>query len=235
MEVVANLAEEIQKVGKDTANPGDTPVPPSENGDEEKGGGGKKHRKWHERTTLAKIKGWEKLPTFAGKREEFVTFEKKTMNFFTDEPGLRGIVREVIRDHGEQEITEEVIRVIQNKHDDETISVKAYSEQLHTFLTQVTFDTAFDLVDGVNVGGEDTNVLEAWRQLHQQYAPEIPEDKRNLVKKITHPEVRAKNYEDILQAQTIWERSVNRYTELAKQAGTTNLPEDVLITGYSSI
>ena len=184
---------------------------------------------WRERTSLSKLKGADHLPKFTGSREGFPKFGKKVVNFLHEEPKLRDIMRDVVRRYKEVVIDDRRIKELASEYDDEEVSVAAYSAQLYSLLIGITDDTPFDLVDGTNGNG-----FEAWRKLHSEYAPESPEDKREQVQHITHPPVRAKNYQEILHAQTEWEKAVTRYGEMLRD-GEPLLSDDVLITGYMAI
>ena len=191
-------------------------------------------KRWDERMPLSRLKGVDKLTHFKGERAEFPTFRKKLVNFLAEEPKLREVLKDISKNHKEKIIDDRALKDLARKYDDDGVSVEAYSSQLHSLLINITESTAFDLVDGIVVDGKEGNGFEAWRVLNDEFAPETPEDRRSLVRKITHPEHRAKDYNGILQAQTLWQSNVDRYNDMLKD-GESKLADDILISGYIAL
>ena len=123
-ETLAKLTKNIEEVKLSIAK--GTPVgeehEPSGGNPFDEGSAGAKKKKWSDRVPLSKLKFAEKLPKFAGKRDEFTTFKKKVVNFLGEEPGLREILKSTTKEFINKPITTQIMRQIQVQHDEEMIN-----------------------------------------------------------------------------------------------------------------
>jgi hypothetical protein len=127
------------------------------------------------REPLSRIRGFDRLPHFSGKEDEFDTWMTKVTTFLQDEPGLSDIMKRAAR--ATQEIRPEHLNELQEViPEGERVNVQWYSQQLHTGLMMLTEKTPYAIVKNA-----DGNGLEAWRRLHAEYASVTPQGKRQLL------------------------------------------------------
>ena len=178
------------------------------------------------RFPLSKGRGIEKVPDFAGNKVEFPGWTKRVCIYLGDDPQLRQILKEVRTIYRDKAIDDEILRELQAKHGKNPDDVQWYTGQVHDVLMMVTSGTPHSIVDNTNENG-----LEAWRQLHVEYANVTPQGKRSLLGLVLNFK-KAKGYEDLLAVQAAWERALSKYEETPN---TQKLTEDILISAYMNI
>ena len=183
--------------------------------------------KHNNRTPLAKQRNLDRVPTFAGKRDEFPTFDKKVLNFVADEPGLRDLLKKISTDLTirKKELTKDILNDL-DLESNLKIDIQDLSRELHAMLVAVTDGTPGALVEAA-----DGNGFEAWRILQTEYHSVTSEGRRQLLSKVIQP-TRVKTYQEILPAQAEWEKYKTRYMELS---GKRDMDDDLLVTSYMGI
>ena len=177
--------------------------------------GSKPWRDGRERTPLSQMRNMKDVESYSGKLDDYAGWKKTLSSCLRDEPGLGDLLK-WIEEHPETITCEEI-----KKYPKDSLlqPVEVYDQQLHTLLEIKTTSTAAAIVEASGESG-----FLAWQKLTKHGGMITPSMRRKLLSQLLHPQ-RAKNLEDLVSAQEIWEVVRQRYAKTAKEA----IPNDVLV------